>query len=299
MRRLRGMMLVGVAAIGALALTVMAIQNPGSVPVVSSADQPCTKADCTETQKVAAKAECSATQQVAAKAQCDATEQVAGKAECAATEQVAAKAECDAPCDATAKVAATAAAGQCPVSAAMGCLPKIEHRVGDQVTPCADTAKKLASEGGQPIEFLVAGKAYATEQEAFAALVTETETFVAGFAEVGATCPATGKTKVAGKDFSCADSAGKYAGVAKAAMEKVAMTYAVGDEKTTCAVTAGKVAEAKGDKIQYLVGGEQTPCELTARLKLAQAKYKAAVQALAAADQAEQAASTKTGNTGA
>ena len=287
MRRFQGTMLVAVAAIGTLALTVMAIQNQGEVPVVSESGAPCTKADCDSTKQVAGKAECAATAQVAAKAQC------------AATQQVAATAQCDEPCNAAAKVAATAEGGQCPVSAAMACLPKIEHRVGDQVTPCAETAKKLAAETGQPIEHLVAGQVYPSEQEAFAALVTQTETFVASFAEVGPTCPATGKTQAVGKDFTCADAAGKYAGIARQAMEKVAMTYAVGDEATPCAVTAGKIAEAKGEKVQYVVAGEQTPCELTARLKLAQAKYKAAVQALAAAEQAERAASAEAGNTGA
>ncbi len=44
---------------------------------------------------------------------------------------------------------------------------------------------------------------------------------------------------------------------------------------------AATLAKSSGAKKEFVVAGEKTCCEMTARLNLARAKYKAAVEALA------------------
>ena len=55
-----------------------------------------------------------------------------------------------------------------------------------------------------------------------------------------------------------------------------------------------KELAAGGAEMKYVVGGEETCCEMTARLNVARAKYKAAVEALtkAQASAGEAAAAT-------
>jgi hypothetical protein len=67
-------------------------------------------------------------------------------------------------------------------------------------------------------------------------------------------------------------------------MEKVSMTYLVGDQKCSCPVEAAKIADQTGKDKTFLVGTEKTCCSVDARVKLARAKYLAAVEALAKAD---------------
>jgi hypothetical protein len=61
----------------------------------------------------------------------------------------------------------------------------------------------------------------------------------------------------------------------------VAMKYVVGEKSCECPVEAKEIAAQSGEKTIYVVNGEKTECEMTARLNLARAKYKAAVEALA------------------
>ena len=105
-----------------------------------------------------------------------------------------------------------------------------------------------------------------------------TEKFVAEFAEPKK-CEETGKVKVCGKELCCETMAGETATVAKTAMEKVAMTYLVGEKECSCPNEAATLAKDSGNPTVFVVAGETTCCNVQARLNLARAKYKAAVVA--------------------
>ena len=194
-----------------------------------------------------------------------------------------------APCAASA-CAATAcatAAGKdcqdCPVTAAMKALPQLIFAVGEEKTACPKAAAELAQKSSAPIHYLVADKSYAKECEAKVALAEATEQFVAAFAEPKQ-CKESGKVTVAGKQLCCPDTAAQTAAVAKAAMDKVEVTYLVGEKECHCAVEAEKLSKESGDPTVYVVAGESTGCSVTARLNLARAKYKAAVLAVLQAE---------------
>ena len=70
------------------------------------------------------------------------------------------------------------------------------------------------------------------------------------------------------------------------AMAKVTVAYRVGEQECNCPVEAAKVAKESGKELQFVVGAEKTCCEKAARLTLARAKYKAAVEALVKAQSA-------------
>src|SRR5690606_18680022 len=113
--------------------------------------------------------------------------------------------------------------------------------------------------------------------------VETTESFVNKFAEP-CKCEVSGTTTVAGKTCECPVEAGKRAEIVKNAMTSIKMSYKVGDETCDCPVQAATLATKSGAKKQFVVNDECTECELTARLNLAHAKYKAAVEALAKAE---------------
>ena len=62
------------------------------------------------------------------------------------------------------------------------------------------------------------------------ALAETTEQFVAAFVEPKA-CKETGKVAIAGKELCCEQMAGETATVAKTAMDKVQMTYLIGEKE--------------------------------------------------------------------
>ncbi|MEM8681010.1 MAG: hypothetical protein AAGF97_16825, partial [Planctomycetota bacterium] len=69
--------------------------------------------------------------------------------------------------------------------------------------------------------------------------------------------------------------------VIKDAMDTVAVSYKVGDEECNCPTQAATLAKESGEKQIFVVGDAETCCSIDARIKVAQAKYKAAVMALA------------------
>lgn len=171
--------------------------------------------------------------------------------------------------------------GQCPIAKAMGELPKMTYKVGEEMTCCSESAAALAKKSEMPVHFVVGEKTYEAKEAAFTALVEQTETFVNDFI-TPCKCETSGVTKIAGKSCNCPVEAGNTAELVKAAANKVQMTYAVGEETCNCPMKAAEMAKASGAKKEFVVAGEKTCCEMTARLNLARAKYKAAVEALAA-----------------
>jgi hypothetical protein len=170
---------------------------------------------------------------------------------------------------------------ECPVSAAMAKLPKMTYAVGTEKTCCSDQAKTLAEQHKAPIQYVVADKTFDCPTAAMTALVEETESFVAAFTSPKK-CEVSGNTTIAGQAVTCPVEAEKQTVLVSTAIESVKMEFEVAGEKAACASCAATQAKEKSAPIEYVVGEQKTTCQLTARLNLAHAKYKAAVQALAA-----------------
>ena len=171
----------------------------------------------------------------------------------------------------------------CPIEAAMAKLPKMSYVVGKEEVCCPTAAASLAKKDSAAIKYMVAKKTFETKTDAMVALADATEKFVAEYVTTKH-CSVSNKYTVAGKEVCCSVMAGKRAELAKAAMKKVQMTYVVGEKTCNCPNEAAAIAKKTGVEKQFVVAGKKTCCSVDARIKLAQAKYKAMVQALAKAD---------------
>lgn len=180
--------------------------------------------------------------------------------------------------------------GGCPISAAMASLPKMSYKVGEESTCCSHSAKALAEKHSAPIHFVVAETSYTDKSEAMTALVTKTEAALAAYT-TPSVCETSGTTTIAGEKCSCPMKAAAHTKLVKAAVESVSLSYVVGEEACSCPTKAKELA-AGGAEMKYVVGGEETCCEMTARLNVARAKYKAAVEALTKAQAATGEAAT-------
>lgn len=185
--------------------------------------------------------------------------------------------------DAAKEKGAEQCTGGCPVAAAMENLPKMTFKVGEEATCCNVAAEALAKKSDAPIQFVVGKTTFDNKEAAFTSLVEETESFVKEFM-TPCKCEVSGQTSIAGKSCGCPVEAGKRAELVSTAAAKVTMSYAVGEKTCNCPVEAANLAKTSGAKKEFVVAGEKTCCEMTARLNLARAKYKAAVEALAAAE---------------
>ena len=172
--------------------------------------------------------------------------------------------------------------GQCPITAAMNELPKMTYKVGDEETCCSASAAKLAEEANGHIHYVVSGEEFDSQADAMVKLADVTEAFVNGFVSPS-TCSVSGTTTLAGHKLSCGETAKQVAASMKEAMDEIQMVYKVGDETCSCSVQAASLAKESGEKTQFVVGEESTCCSIDARIKMAHAKYKAAVAAFAEA----------------
>lgn len=179
----------------------------------------------------------------------------------------------------------------CVVAAAMNKLPKMTYTIGTESTCCSEAAAELAKKSSTPIHYVVADKTYEDKTEAYTALVVSTEELVNAFV-TPVKCETSGTTTVAGKSCGCCCEAGKRTELVTAAIKDIHVSYKVGDEEVCCPTAAAELAKKTGAATQYVVNGETTECGLTARLKVATAKYEAAVNAIAIADQAAAASAT-------
>ena len=187
---------------------------------------------------------------------------------------------------------------ECPVAAAMKNLPKMTYKVGEESTCCSKSAAEMAKKENKPMQFVVGEKTFDEKEQAYTALVTATESFVNEFT-TSSKCEKSGKTSIAGKSCNCPVQAGKNAELVKTAVDKVKMSYVVGEEKCNCPMKAKELAAKSDDaKTTYVVNGEETCCSLEARMKLATAKYAAAVKAMASVEKKAEAAEATTKTTG-
>jgi len=178
--------------------------------------------------------------------------------------------QCDAKCATECK--------SCPVTAGMAKLPQIAYKVGDELACCEDSAKSMAASSGQTLSYVVGKESFDCPTKAFASLVDQTEKYVSTYASPK-TCSVSGKTTIAGQEMTCPISAGEMATKVKNAMDKVTISYRVGDKACTCPLEAKSLAESSKAKTVYIIEDQETECELTARLNLARAKFKAALVA--------------------
>lgn len=167
----------------------------------------------------------------------------------------------------------------CPVEAGMAQLPQLTFVVAGEATTCNKHASKLAEESDSKIQFAVQ-QTFDSKQQAMQVMVKLTEAMVDDFA-TPSTCEKSGTTTVAGQKMHCSKSAAKIASDVREAMRTVKVSYEVGEKTCHCPNEAASVAKATGAEKLFVVNGEKTSCELTSRLNLARAKYRAAVQTLA------------------
>jgi hypothetical protein len=168
----------------------------------------------------------------------------------------------------------------CPVAVAMEKLPKMSFAVGEAKVCCGEKAQQLAEEQQAAIHYVVADKPYECKSAAMTALVEATEQMVAAFTEPKK-CEASGLVSIGGKSTACAVDAENTANLVRTAADKVEMQYFVDGQQAACPVCAATSAKEKSLPIEYVVGDQKTTCQLTARLNLARAKYLAGVQAVA------------------
>ena len=171
----------------------------------------------------------------------------------------------------------------CPVTAAMAKLPKMTYRVGTKDICCSESATKLAEEQKTAVHFVVGENVFEDKTKAYTSLVEQAEAMDTEFVTPSC-CEKSGTHTVAGKACKCEKQGAANAELVKAAIKDIKMTYAVGEKSCNCPHEAGSIAKTSGEKMTYVVGEEKTCCNMTARLTLATAKYKAAVQAIATAE---------------
>ncbi len=179
----------------------------------------------------------------------------------------------------------------CPVEAGMKGLPRLAFVVDGEATSCNKHAATLAENSDSPVQFAV-HHSFASKEQAMQAMVTSTESLLEEFS-TPATCEKSGTTTIAGKKMHCSKTATNIASNLREAMDAVKVSYAVGDKTCHCPSEPKALAKESGAKRLFVVGGEKTSCELTSRLNLARAKYRAAVQALAKQASAEDSAAAK------
>ena len=177
----------------------------------------------------------------------------------------------------------TVRAEECPISAALKKLPKLTYKVAGEETCCAKAAAQLAKKNEAEIQFVLAEKTFDKESDAKLALVEATEAFVKEYS-TPCKCEVSGTTTVAGKSTQCDVAAGKLAALVETAVKDIKLTYQVGDKSCDCPFEAKSLAAQSKDKVVLCVGKDKTECEITGRLNLARAKYKAIVEALVAAE---------------
>ena len=197
-------------------------------------------------------------------------------------------AEAKEKCEKTCKLAEKSDCEACPVTTAMKALPKISFVIAGEASTCAKSAE-TAKAAGKEVKYVVAGKELCCAKMAKDAHVEAVETFVGKFASAH-TCDTSGKTYVGNKGYACSQHASTVAAAAKKAMEGVKVSHIVADKEYCCPDKAGKAAKEAGAKVTYAVADEKTTCAKTSRMNVAVAKYKAAVQAIAKLETAEKAA---------
>jgi len=182
-------------------------------------------------------------------------------------------------------------------------LPRIGFKVGDQLACCMKAAKQMVAGDAAKIKFVVAEKTYENLGEAKAARLKVLEQYYedvltvkygVGDKCVGCPMAAAGMAKECGQpvhyrlaafDFAEKARAEEVATAARAAGDKVAMSWAVGEKGFDCPMRAAEAAKTAGKKVEYCVGEQKTTCDVTAKTRLIESRITAALEVLAKAAQ--------------
>jgi len=182
-------------------------------------------------------------------------------------------------------------------------LPRIGFKVGDQLTCCMKAAKQMTEGDTAKIKFVVAEKTYENLGEAKAARLKVLEQYyedvltvkyAVGDKCVGCPLAAKGMAKECGQpvryrlatfEFAEKARAEEVAKAARAAGDKVAMNWAVGEKMFNSPVHAAEAAKTTGEKVEYCVGEHKTTSEITAKTRLIETRITAALEVLAKAAQ--------------
>lgn len=224
-------------------------------------------------------------QEVSAEKQCCSKD---AEAKCTGDDLAECKCESKESCTCTKRVNAE------DIKIAMAKLPKMGLMVAGESACCAGSAAAMAKSKSAPIEYVVGDDKFETKQAAFTSLVEQTEAMVEEFV-TPCKCEVSGVTSIAGTKCNCPMKAGETTELVKKAVSGIQMAYSVGEETCHCPTKAAEMAKEAGVEKSYVVNGEKTSCEMTARLNLARAKYRAAVAAMVTQNQpAEQTATSGT-----
>lgn len=179
--------------------------------------------------------------------------------------------------------------GVCPVTLAMSKLPQLVYTVGEQRVCCESMAAELANKESSEVHYVVVDKTFEDKGKAMTALVDSTEAMVNAYISP-AKCEVSGNTTIAGKTCSCPVETAQRTKAVEEAVSGVAMKFVVDGQEAACGNCAASRSEATGKPVEFVVAGQSTTCETTARLNLARAKYKAAVEAVVAVENATETA---------
>ncbi len=187
------------------------------------------------------------------------------------------------------------------IEAALASMPSMWYRVGEELTCCPKAAADMALKVGKPIKYVVDEKLFEKETDAMVALtgllderVAELKTVQYSVNGKCGRCPLSAralakkaKTQVAyvvgGAEFVDQTKAAKAVKLVSDAVANMMITYKVGDSSFRCGKSASAKAGEVGKTMRFMVGSEETCCEVSAKLMLAKAKVRAAVEAAAAA----------------
>lgn len=197
---------------------------------------------------------------------------------------------CTATCDGSAK-----ASGVSLVSY----MPKMTYNVAGADTCCPKTAAAMAKEKNDHVHYVVNNVSYDSKAEAMGAHAKQLNTYMMDIVRIQyavngecVACPTAAKEmasscesktmqyKVGPATFDCAEKAIAASVMAYNAAQKVNMTYAVGDEMTTCTVGAKDMAKKANCSVEYVVNGQRTNCVKTAGYLKTVASVESALKAL-------------------
>jgi len=195
--------------------------------------------------------------------------------------------------------------GACPGQVALVTgMPLMKYKYGDQEACCSQQVEKLAAANKDvQVRFVVGDREYSDRNEALAAYEKSLSEYLNQMTtvryQVGDKCVACPEeaqalAKECGQDvrfrvasftFADREQAEKAAAAARAAAEKVSMTYVVDGKEYACAHSAEKLAQCEAGgaakkACTYRVAGKETNCRQTAAVELTKAQIVAAYKVL-------------------
>ncbi len=201
--------------------------------------------------------------------------------------------DCAATCD---------AASTCSTAAGIsyvGYMPAMTYKVGDETMTCSKMAGAKASEKSTHMHYVVKGVEYDDQAKAMSAHAKQLESMMMDLVRVQyavdgecVACPDAAKEMAASCEskslqyrvgpatFNKAEDAIKASIMAYNAAMNTKMEYAVGEETTTCSVSAGEMAKAQNCSVEYVVNGQRTNCKTSAGYMKTLASVQNALKAL-------------------